>query len=406
MQILMTGIDHGSASVEVRERFSFTQREKPEVMKAIADLPGYDGCVLLSTCNRTELWVSCAEGMQCDLPALLCSFRQLDAEAYRPYFRSRSGEEAVNYLFEVSSGLQSRIIGEDQILAQVKSARDLAREADACGSVLDVLFRSAVTGAKKVKTELSISTANASAVNYAIAQLTQQGMDFAGKSCLVIGNGEMGKRAASALLALGAKVTVTIRQYRSGIVEVVPGCERINYSERYGLIPDCDMVVSATSSPNMTITASALAEIHVKKNTVFLDLAVPRDIDPAVRDMGLALLDIDSVSVPRTAELETQLEQAKLLLEEEKTRFRNWFACRDLLPMVEQLGQSFAEEVLFRMGATLKTLAPEQREAVTSAVRDAAAKELKKTLFHIRDDAGMTVFHSSVTAMEGRRRHG
>ncbi|MDD6678863.1 MAG: glutamyl-tRNA reductase [Firmicutes bacterium] len=409
MQIFMAGIDHSTASVVVRERFSFTTTERNALMGEMSAHPGFEGCVLLSTCNRTELWISSRENASWDPVEILCRFKGLDADTYRPFFCVREGEDAISYLFEVSSGLKSRIIGEDQILAQVKKALNDAREAGCCGSVLDVLFRSAVTGAKKVKTELSLSTANASAVECAIDYLKEKGMVFAGKKCLVIGNGEMGKRTASALLSLGAQVTVTIRQYRSGIVEVVPGCKRIDYSQRYSLIPQCDMVVSATSSPNTTITYGNLTECGDCRGKIFIDLAVPRDIDPEIGSLeGVELLNIDSFSVPRTEELLKQLAQAEMLLAEQKKKFLNWFECRDMLPEVEQAGDRFAEEVLFRMGGTLKSLKlpPEESERLRQAVRDAARKELKKTVFTLRDEAGIDVFRRCLAAVAGGKEHG
>lgn len=401
MHIYMTGIDHSTAPVAVRERFSFTSTEKRELTAALAADPKLDGCILLNTCNRTELWV-CAPGILSEpLHHILCRSKGLDPAEYGSCFIEQSGETAVNYLFEVTGGLRSRILGEDQILAQVKKALDDARDAGCCGSVLEVLFRSAVTGAKKVKTQLSLSTANASAVDYAMEHLTRQGMDFHDKKCLVIGNGEMGRRAATALIGLGADVTVTIRQYRSGIVEVVPGCRRINYADRYDHIPACDILVSATSSPNYTITKDDLSRCSLPKGLICIDLAVPRDIQPETAELpGITLLDIDSFSVPRTAELDSQLARAKELLGEQQTKFLNWLGCRDLLPGLDALGEAFAADIRFRMGQTLKALPPEQRKNVEEALTVSADKALKKALFAVRDEAGTDTFRRTVSAIE------
>lgn len=404
MQIFMTGIDHALAPVHVREQFAYTTNEKQALANAILSDSDIEGCVLLCTCNRTELWVSSISGIDPGLAQRLCASKGLDSAAFAPYFVNRQGREAVSYLFALSSGLRSRILGEDQILAQVKKALDDARAAGYSGSVLDVLFRSAVTGAKKVKTQLSISTANASAVDLAIDHLVSQGLEFRGKKCLVIGNGEMGKRAAAALLEQGADVTVTIRQYRSGIVEVIPGCKRINYTERYSLIPQCQIVVSATSSPNTTLTRQDLSACGVAAGTIFIDLAVPRDIDPEIRELpGLELLDIDSFSVPQTEELSRQLEEASALLAEQQTKFENWAMCRDLLPVLDQVGVTFSEEMLFRMGGALKSagLTEAQKDILCTALRDAAQKEFKKAIFTIRDKENVETFRRCVNALSG-----
>lgn len=397
----MTGIDHAHAPVTVRERFSYTSTEKAALLEPLSRQPGIEGCILVSTCNRTELWVCCEEENPC-LWERLCRSKNLPGDEFRPYFTDRSGEAAVSYLFAMTSGLKSRIIGEDQILAQVKKALDDARSLGVCGSILEVLFRTAVTGAKKVKTELSISTANASAVELAIAALCMRGVQLQGKQALVIGNGEMGRRAAAALIARGAEVTVTIRQYRSGIVEVVPGCTRINYADRYQKIPACDLVVSATSSPNITLHRQALEQAGVRPGTVFIDLAVPRDIDPAVKEIPDCLLwDIDSFSVPQTEELTEQLARAEVLLARQQTKFVNWLEGRDQQAQLEAIRSRFCEEVVFRMGASLKSseVTPELRQMLTEAVQDAAGKEVRKLLFTIRDEGGADCFRRCIRAL-------
>ncbi len=145
-----------------------------------------------------------------------------------------------------------------------------------------------------MKSQLLLSTANASAAELAIDRMWKEGYDFTGKRCLVIGNGEMGKRSASALLERGAQVTVTVRQYRSGRVEVLPGCSRIDYGQRYQCLPQCDVVVSATSSPNVTIRVEELKACGLGHDVLFLDFAVPRDIDPEAAQLPhVTLYNID-----------------------------------------------------------------------------------------------------------------
>lgn len=407
MKIQMVGIDHSMAPVEIRERFSFTTAGAAAAMEAVCRRPEVTGCVLLSTCNRTELWVSARE--EVELSGLLCGLKGLRPEVYGPYLVGRREDAAVQYLFELASGLRSRILGEDQILAQVKDALARARECQCCGSVLEVLFRNAVTGAKKVKSTLLLSTANASAAELAIDWMKNRGYDFSGRRCLVIGNGEMGKRAARALLACGARVTVTVRQYRSGVVEVLPGCERIDYGRRYERLPACDVVISATSSPNVTLKREELERCRLDHDMLFLDFAVPRDIEPEAGQLPhVTLYDIDQFAVPASAELERQLQQARTLLREQQEKFAAWYACRDLIPTVEKLGAYVAREVDFRMGGAVKELglAGEQNELLTRALENAAEKVLKKLMFAVRDQAGADVLRQCLTAMEQVTEHG
>ena len=401
MKIQMIGMDHSRAPVEIRERFSFTTAGAATAMEAVCALPGVEGCVLLSTCNRTEFWVSASGPL--DLPRLLCSLKGLDPGEYGGYLVCRADGEAVEYLFALASGLRSMILGEDQILAQVKEALSRAREAQCCGSTLEVLFRHAVTGAKQVKSQLLLSTANASAAELAIDRMGKEGYDFAGKRCLVIGNGEMGKRSAAALMEKGAQVTVTVRQYRSGRVEVLPGCSRIDYGERYRCLPQCDVVVSATSSPNVTIRAEELEACGLDHDVLFLDFAVPRDVDPGVARLPhVTLYNIDRFSVPPSQELERQVREAESLLRQERERFEAWEACRDLIPRVEALGTYLAGEVDFRIRDVAKELplSQEQDRVLTQAVESAAGKVLKKLMFAVRDHAGPEVLRQCLSAME------
>ena len=212
--------------------------------------------------------------------------KKKEPERYRQYFVDWTEEEAVEHLFYLTSGLKSQILAEDQIITQVKDALALSRDVYCTDNVLEVLFRKAVTGAKRVKTEVTFSRGNSSVIHQAIEKLRQQGYELTGKTCMVIGNGEMGKVTALALREAGAEVTVTVRQYRSGMVTIPPGCNRINYGERMTFLPNCDLVVSATASPNYTLTKELLEQANLSKKLILIDLAVPRDMEPAIAQLS------------------------------------------------------------------------------------------------------------------------
>lgn len=400
MNIQMTGIDHTTAPVEVRERFSFTTAAQARLMEKLSEQEGILGIVLLSTCNRTEIWVHSKANLSNTLEQALCDAAGTELESR--LFVSRQGIDAVAYLFHMASGMQSRIFGEDQILTQVKEALDRARAAQCCDSVLEVLFRRAVTAAKKAKGVMQTSLTNANAIDCAIRQLTGEGWNFSGKRCLVIGNGKMGKLSAQALREAGAEVTVTVRQYRSGVVEIPSGCNRIDYGQRKELFPVCDLILSATTSPNITIQREALEQYGWKPGAVFIDLAVPRDIEPEIASLpNLRLFDIDSFQIPESEALETVRREAGLLLEEELREFATWYDCRDLLPLTGQVAEHFATDMLCRLG----DLEPE----TAAQIKDAAAKQARRLLFAIRDEAGASVFRDCLEAVDkfyGRKEHG
>ena len=253
MSISMIGIDHNMAPVDIRAKFAFTKKNAGEAMEKIKNQNGIYGCVILSTCNRLEVWASVDDEVDVCLYDCLCRIKGITEDSYRQYFVERKDQEAVEHLFYLTSGLKSQIIGEDQILTQVKDALNLARENFAADGVLEVLFRMAATAGKRIKTEVPFSHGNPSVIHQAIGFLAEKGYSLRDKTCMVIGNGEMGKVAAQALQEAGADVTVTIRQYRSGVVNIPLGCKRINYGDRMEYMPQCDLVVSATASPNFTL---------------------------------------------------------------------------------------------------------------------------------------------------------
>lgn len=404
MSIQMAGIDHGLAPIPIREKFSFTKKAQAEALRELLGREGVNGCVVLSTCNRTELWIDGPEEWEAPLEQWLCELKGLDWESYRRYLVSRSGVEAVSHLFRLTSGLKSMILGEDQILTQVREAWNQAREAESTDQVLEVLFRMALTVGKKVKSNLQMSTANTSAIEHAIGFLKQKGYDFSGKTCMVIGNGEMGKRSALALVEEGADVTVTVRQYRSGIVEIPQGCKRINYGERMALLPACDLVVSATSSPNTTIKYEDMAALALEGDMVLIDLAVPRDIEPEVQNLPhVTLYDIDHFPVcPQSKKLQDQLAMAESLLKEQQEEFVNWYECRDVIPKVQKVGQASAEDLVWRMGKTVKKLAlsTEERSVLEAGTEEAAAKVIRRLLFALRDEGGGDLLRQCLSVWE------
>ena len=337
MSISMIGIDYKKASVDVRAQFSFTKKNTVAALENLKKEPGILGCIILSTCNRMEIWASTGEDWKGSLYEFLCREKEKDPDEFRQYFVSRKEEEAVEHLFYLTSGLKSQILAEDQIITQVKDALALSREAYCTDNVLEVLFRMAVTAAKKVKTQVSFSRANSSVIHQAIERLENQGFSIQGKTCMVIGNGEMGKVTALALKEAGADVTVTVRQYRSGIVTIPQGCDRINYGERLEFLPKCDLAVSATASPNYTLTMEQIENAEIPGHIVLIDLAVPRDIEPSAGTLSnVTLYDIDSFKIDAVSpKLQASLDQAGKILQEQQEEFYSWYNGRDLIPRIQ-----------------------------------------------------------------------
>ena len=403
MSVILAGIDYTTASIDIRQKFSFTKSRLAEALQQIQTRPEISGCVLLSTCNRTELYLSTRPEASADPLQLLCQLKGLEAADYRDYFRIYQGDDAVRHLLRLASGLESQILGEDQIITQVGDALTTAREFYTADKTLEVLFRIVVTAAKKVKTQVVFHHGNTSAVQAAVDTLLALGIPLTGSRCLVIGNGEMGKLTATTLLEAGADVTVTVRQYRSGQLQIPPGCRRIQYSERLALLPSCDLVFSATSSPNTTLNREQLASLSLKEGLILVDLAVPRDIDPEIASLpGLTLYDVDSFRSHADEAQLLAILQAEEILQEAFLEFQSWNEGKDLIPRIRSLTEAGTEDLHLRLQKKLRKLCPDEmhRKEVTDAIDASAGKVMTKLLFGLKAGLEKEVFQECLNILE------
>ena len=345
--ICMVGTDHSLAPAEVRSAFSLPADVREDVIALARAKLGATGVVLLATCNRTELWAS-FDGVPAPVRSLdengaplpddpllkvLCEMHMVDPAQNARYFAIRSGEFAVGHLFQVACGLRSAIVAEDQIVSQVKQAIAYSREIGVADSVLEVLFRQAVTAAKQVKSGVRFTRAYATAVDQAVALLEERGVNLQDATCMVIGNGEYGRLAASTLIEHGAEVLVTVRQYTHGAVTVPRGCESIPYVDRYKYIDRCTVVMSATTSPHYTIRRDRLeVESGPLEGLTLIDLAIPHDIDPDIAEVpGCTLHDIDSFATDIGTENAQAIEAAQRLLAQGEKEFWDWMDRRETM---------------------------------------------------------------------------
>lgn len=405
MSISMVGIDYNKASVDIRAQFSFTKKNAAAAMEKLKEAPGILGCIILSTCNRMEIWASTQDEWEGSLFDFLCEEKGKNPEEFRRYFVERKEEEAIEHLFYLTSGLKSQILAEDQIIAQVKDALSMARDVYCTDNVLEVLFRMAVTAAKRVKTEVVFSRGNSSVIHQAIQKLRETGYSLDGSNCMVIGNGEMGKVAALALAEAGAHVTVTVRQYRSGIVSIPKGCDRINYGERMEFFPSCDLIVSATASPNFTLTKELIQQAATgKKQQILIDLAVPRDIEPSVNEIeGITLYDIDSFKIDTNSlELQESMQKAAAILREQMEDFYCWYDGRSLIPRIQDIQAEAVQDLNLRILKILRKtpMEDEDRENLLNAIDVAAGKVVSKMMFGLRDTLEKEEFINCVEGLE------
>lgn len=318
MMLMMSGLDCHRAPLDQRQRLAFSQSLAEEFLHWLRGQPGVEGCVLLSTCNRTELYISGSA----ETPwRLLCRGAGVPEAEMEAYFITCCGMDAARHLMEVTCGLHSQILGEDQIITQVRKAMELAQEVKTADPTLSALFRGAVTAGKRARTEVSVSRGSPSMGSRCRDILMRELGTLAGKKILVIGNGQMGRLAAKLLQEAGAAVNVTLRTYRHGETVVPAGCGTVNYENRVAAMENIDALVSATTSPHYTLTVQQLRSVQ-NPPSVAVDLAVPRDIDPECGQI-LRLFDTDSLGSAGPGSPE-ELEAMRTIAELELERFHQW----------------------------------------------------------------------------------
>lgn len=339
MKLCMAGID-ASAPFEEREKLSLVRGQVQAMLPRIAEQTGC-AAVLLATCSRTELYLH-AEGERAlpDPAEALCRAAGVAASAF---VTRREGADAVRHLMHVAAGMQSQIFGDDQIVSQVKDAVALAREAKTTDAVLDTLFRRAVTAGKRVRTETRLIGVPASAAEVGVRRAERFFGSLAGRRAVVIGNGEMGRLAARALVRAGSEVTVTLRTYRHGETLVPQGCGTVPYDRRLDAIEGADLVVSATTSPHFTLTAAQMQTLLCPPR-LLLDLAMPRDIESTAAGAQTALFNLDDLGDLGDAD-DTSRETAECILDEETREFFAWLNYRAALPLIAKIKSAAIERV-------------------------------------------------------------
>ena len=311
-------------------------------------------CVVLSTCNRTEMYVyseSASEGVVYNLmeDVLLQCAGAEEEEDIGNYLLFFHGKKAIQHLFQVAAGLDSMVIGEDQILGQVKEAHKQARTAGTTGVYLNTFFRMAVTSAKKVKTDTDLSRTSVSTATLAIKVAEEALGSLRGKKVMIIGaTGKIGGIVLMNMLSLnGPEVYVTTRSNK--VISTKHGQNNfltIEYEDRYDYIDAMDVIISATSSPHYTLTCSRLRKcMRSNKPRVFVDLAVPMDIESRVSDIGgVAYYNIDDFTRIAKENNQKKLQEARAatgILEEYELQFEQWMVFHKSLPIMAKVRDNF-----------------------------------------------------------------
>lgn len=341
MGFQLLSISYKTAPLDVRSCFSFTEEQQQELLIELKTR-GMEEAVIISTCNRTELY--CYSGSEKDNRRMYTVMRDVLVEKsgvlkrdgaenadIGDYIRLYDGKKAVRHLFQVTAGMDSMVLGEDQILGQVKRAGTLARESGTCGVYMNTLFRMAVTASKKVKTDTILSKSSVSTATLALKAAEEHLGSLKDKNLLIIGaSGRIGGIVLKNALSMGCSVYATSRAHESCCAPVFNGgCCTLHYDERYRYLAKMDAVISATNSPHYTITRNHYRRRRDPgRSMVFVDLAVPMDIEPDIgEEPDTYYYNIDNMkqlAEENNRRKQADLENANRILEDYEEEFDKW----------------------------------------------------------------------------------
>ena len=356
MDISLISISHKNAPLEVRARFAFPVEAQEELMRQVIARNIAEECVFISTCNRTEIYTyhACPGSNFIKMQALLFEFAGIQVEEEMgDYVRMYQGSKAIKHLFHVAAGLDSMVMGEDQILGQVKPAHEQAHQIGTCGVYLNTLFRYAVTAAKKVKTETDLSRTTVSMATMAIKAAEQGLGTLHGKKVMLIGaSGKIGGVVLKNLQCIeGAKVCITSRNMSQAKEDHHHRItyQVMEYDNRYELMDEMDVIISATASPHYTVTYGKLSKVlKTEKPRVLIDLAVPIDIEAKVEQIpGVKRFDVDDfqeLARVNNEKKQHEVQAADQILAEIQKDFERWMVFQLSLPKIELLKKRMLEE--------------------------------------------------------------
>jgi glutamyl-tRNA reductase len=385
MNIVVVGLSHKTASVDIREQVAFAPNQMGKPLQELVSLPDIAEVVIVSTCNRVEIYATTHDsaGGMARLKRFLADYHHIPLEILEPHLYNYHGEEAIRHVFRVASSLDSMVVGEPQILGQIKTSYGYAAEFKTSGIILNRFLHKAFSVAKRVRTETGIAS-SAVSVSFAAVELAKKIFgDLNDKTVMLIGAGEMCELAAKHFLNSGVRgVMVANRTYERAerLAEEFDG-RAVRFEDLFDHLHKADIILSSTGATHFIIGAKdveAVVRRRKLKPMFFIDIAVPRDIDPKVNDVdNVYLYDMDDLQGVVTSNLQQRAEEAKKaegIVDQEIGSFFNWLSLLEITPTIVALRTRF-EEV--RQAELAKTLASwkdlpkdgqKRLEALTSAI--------------------------------------
>ncbi|MBW6513074.1 MAG: glutamyl-tRNA reductase [Desulfuromonadaceae bacterium] len=416
MNIIVVGLSHRTTPVEIREKVAFAPTEMEKPLRQMLALSAVNEAVIVSTCNRVELY-ACTRDIDnaiAQLRRFLADYHGLDDAVLAPHLYDYYGEDAIRHVFRVSSSLDSMVLGEPQILGQIKTAYSYATEHKTAGLILNRFLHKAFSVAKRVRTETSIAS-SAVSVSFAAVELARKIFEkLDDKTVMLIGAGEMCELAARHFVSNGVRsVLVTNRTFaRAEKLADEFGGRPVPFAEFADYLPQVDIVLTSTGAPDFVLSADKAEEVirrRKNKPMFMIDIAVPRDIDPRVNDIdNIYLYDVDDLQGVVAANLKGRKKEAKkaeMIVDQEIGQFFRWLGSLDVVPTVVALRKKLEDirrSELDKTFGNLKGLDEKERkaiEALTAAIINKVLHQPTLLLKQSSNDATSDGYIDAVRAL-------
>ena len=378
MKPVVIGLNHNTADIDVREKFAFNGPKLEQGLLAFRELPEVKEGIILSTCNRVELYANVKDAVNAleSIKTFLSTFHNIKLDSLENALYVHEDIDAVRHIFRVASSLDSMVIGEPQILGQLKDAYELALTKKTTGILLNKLMKKAISVAKRVRTETRIAE-NAVSISFSAVELARKIFtDLSKKVCMLLGAGEMAELAARHLMNNGIKeVLVSNRTYERG-------CElardfhgrAVRFESFIQEMVNTDIVICSTGAPTYIVTKSQMQKVmkERKHDQMFLiDISVPRNIDPEVNDLENVYLynidDLQGVVDANMFERQKEAEKAEKIVEEEMETFLKWQSSLDSVPTIRALrarAEEIKDEELSKLLNKMTDIGEQEKEAI------------------------------------------
>ena len=402
MNLFLLGMNHRTAPIEVRERMNIPEARLAEATADLAQREGIREGMILSTCNRIEVVASAADETEAEpaVRSFLSDRHQCDLASYEPYFYRYRQQEVIEHLFRVASSLDSMILGEPQILGQVKRAYEVARQSNALNGPLNEVLEHTFSVAKRVRRETAIGAAAVS-VSFAAVELAKKIFgNLQGKAIYVIGAGKMGEVAAKHLLRSGASAVFVSHRTHERAEELAQAFHgtAIRYEEMFMRLAEADIVISSASADDYVVLrdqAEQLLQARRNRPMFFIDIGVPRNIDPSINGLDNAFVydidDLGQVVEANKKQREKEAVWAEAIVKEEVEKTVRRLASRELAPTIVALEQQLnriRENEIERFRGRLAGLSEEERQNVEALTRAMMNKILHGPITELKSVAG------------------